>query len=268
MTLGEAPDAPEPGTLDRWAWDYVLTTSLEHKMDPPPPPEAWSTSRTPRRLAAPGRPPELRVVSRAEKKRSLATPRGRAQALHTFFHHELQAAELMAWAALAFADAPEELRRGLVRIALDEARHMRIYAAEIERLGNRIGDFAVRDWFWQRVPTCRDVASFMAVMGLGLESANLEHAATFAAQFRQAGDEDAARAQELVGREEIAHVRFGVRWFSELRAGALDFATWQAALPEPLTPLLMRALPLARDARARAGQPQAFLDELEAWKPA
>lgn len=260
-------DAPEPGTLDRWAWDYVLTTSLAHKMDPPPPPDAWSTSRAPRRLSAPGRPQELRVVARAEKKKGLATAHGRAQALHNFFHHELQAAELMAWAVLAFADAPEELRRGLVRITLDEARHMRVYAKEIERLGHRIGDFAVRDWFWQRVPTCTHAASFMAVMGLGLESANLEHAISFAAQFRAAGDEDAARAQELVGREEIAHVRFGVRWFPELASasGALDFATWRAALPPPLTPLLMRALPLARDARTRAGQPAAFLDELEAW---
>lgn len=267
MTATDPEEAPEPGTLDRWAWDYLVTTSLAHKIDPPTPPDAWSTSRAARRLSAPGRPSELRVVPRAEKKRSLATPRGRAQALHAFFHHELQAAELMAWAALAFADAPEDFRRGLVRIALDEARHMRIYAAEIERLGHRIGDFSVRDWFWQRVPTCRDAASFVAVMGLGLESANLEHAATFAAQFREAGDEDAARAQELVGREEIAHVRFGVRWFSELGPGPFDFATWKAALPEPLTPLLMRALPLARDARARAGQPAAFLDELEAWTP-
>lgn len=267
MTSSEEPTAPELGTLDRWAWDYVVTMSLAHKMDPPAPPDAWATSRTCRRLAAPGRPPELRVVARADKKKSLATPQGRAQALHNFFHHELQAAELMAWAVLAFADAPEELRRGLVRIALDEARHMRIYAKEIERLGHRIGDFGVRDWFWQRVPTCRDAASFMAVMGLGLESANLEHAVSFAAQFRASGDEDAARAQELVGREEIAHVRFGVRWFPEL-AGALDFETWKAALPEPLTPLLMRALPLARDARTRAGQPTTFLDELEAWTPA
>jgi len=273
-------DAAEPSTLDRWARDYVLTTSLAHKMNPPPPPEVWSNARTSRRLPAPGRPPELRVVARAEKKRSLATAHGRAQALHAFFHHELQAAELMAWAVLAFADAPEDFRRGLVRIALDEARHMRMYAAQIERLGHRIGDFAVRDWFWQRVPTCRDAASFVAVMGLGLESANLEHAASFAAQFRAAGDEEAARTQELVGLEEIAHVRFGVRWFPELASSAqlakptmetppsaLDFATWQAALPAPLTPLLMRALPLARDARARAGQPTRFLDELEAWTP-
>ncbi len=172
----------------------------------------------------------------------------------------------MAWALLAFPDAPLEFREGLVRIALDETRHMRMYAEHIARLGHRIGEFPVRDWFWTRVPTCRDPASFVAVMGLGLESANLEHTASFAARFRDAGDEEGARVQELVGLEEIAHVRFGVRWFEQF-TGGLDFDAWTKALPEPLTPLLMRGRPLRRDARRRAGQTERFLDELEAWQP-
>ncbi len=206
------------------------------------------------------------MLSRAGKARGLSTPRGRAQALHAFFHHELQAAELMAWASLAFPDAPRAFRAGLIGIAQDEIRHMHLYAAEIERLGHRIGDFTVRDWFWQRVPTCVDALAFVALMGLGLESANLEHSASFAARFRAVGDEAGARVQELVGLEEIAHVRFGVRWFTHFR-GELTFDVWRRALPEPLTPLLMRGLPLRRDARTRAGQPAAFQDELEAWTP-
>jgi uncharacterized ferritin-like protein (DUF455 family) len=103
-------------------------------------------------------------------------------------------------------------------------------------------------------------------MGLGLESANLEHTASFAARFREVGDEEGARAQELVGREEIAHVRFGARWFVEL-TGGLDFDTWRAALVPPLSPLLMRGDPLQRETRARAGMPEAFLDRLAAWTP-
>ena len=74
---------------------------------------------------------------------------------------------------------------------------------------SRIGQFPVRDWFWERVPRCADAASFVATMGLGIESANLEHSASFAARFREAGDEEGARLQERVGREEIGHVRFG-----------------------------------------------------------
>jgi len=257
---------PPAGTVERWAWDYVLTTSLAAKLAPPPPPETWEVDPPVRRLVAPGRPAELVVTARAPKRRSLATPEGRARALHTFLHHELQAAELMAWALLAFPDTPTELRAGLARIALDEARHMRLYAAQIERLGHRVGEFAVRDWFWERIPSCADPASFVATMGLGLESANLEHTATFAARFREAGDEEGARAQEIVGLEEIAHVRFGARWFAELR-GPLEFGAWQRALVPPLSPLLMRGRPLQRDARRRAGVPDDFLDQLDAWQP-
>jgi len=257
---------PSEGTIERWAWDYVRATSLADKTSPPPPPDRWDASRAPLRIDAPGRPPELRVVRKAKKTRGLQGEEGRARALHAFWHHELQAAELMAWAVLAFPDTPIEFREGLVRIARDEIRHMRIYAEQIERLGFRVGAFEVRDWFWERVPTARTPAAFVAVMGLGLESANLEHAASFAARFREAGDEEGARAQEIVGREEIAHVHFGVTWF-ETFAEKLDFDTWRRALPEPLTPLLMRGAPLQRDARRKAGQPDRFLDELERWSP-
>ena len=172
----------------------------------------------------------------------------------------------MAWALLAFPDTPREFRAGLVRIALDEARHMRLYADQIERLGYSVGSFPVRDWFWQRVPACETPASFVAVMGLGFESANLEHTASFAARFREAGDEEGARTQEIVGREEIAHVRFGAHWF-EAFAGGLDFDTWRDALPRPLSPMLMRGRPLERLARTRAGFSPSFLDRLDAWQP-
>lgn len=271
---------PAAGTVERWAWDYVTSESLAHKRAPSTPPERWDEAPIARRLARPGRPPELRVVERAERTGSLRTPLGRARLLHTFFHHELQAAELFCWALLAFAEAPRDFREGLLRIALDEVRHMAIYADVIAGLGHQVGEFAVRDWFWMRVPSCATPAAFVAVMGLGLESANLDHSAAFAARFRELGDEAGARAQELVGLEEIAHVRFGVRWFARLLAAergappspeapeALDFGAWRDALPPPLSPMLMRGLPLQRAARLRAGQPESFLDELESWQPA
>lgn len=258
--------APRAGTVERWCWDYVLATTLVAKTEPPAQPEEWADDAEARRIESPGRPSELRVVARAEKTRGLRSETGRARALHTFWHHELQAAELMCWAVLAFPDTPREFRSGLVRIAQDEIRHMRIYGAQIARLGHGVGDFTVRDWFWERVPTVVGPESFVAVMGLGVESANLEHTATYAARFREAGDEEGARAQELVGREEIAHVRFGAKWFERF-AGALEFDAWKRALPPPLTPLLMRGRPIDRAARLRAGQPERFVAELEAWQP-
>src|SRR6476469_3258042 len=124
-------DAPAEGLVERWAWDYVTTTSLETKLAPAAIPERWEDAPPPRRLAAPGRPPSLRVVYKAEKLRALTTTAGRARALHSFLHHELQAAELMAWAVLAFPDAPRAFRVGLLRIALDEVRHMGLYASQL-----------------------------------------------------------------------------------------------------------------------------------------
>jgi uncharacterized ferritin-like protein (DUF455 family) len=257
---------PAVGTVERWAWDYVSATTLEEKQGPRPAPSVWEEGPPARRSLRPGRPPALMVRGKARKVRGTATATSRARVLHTFLHHELQAAELMAWAILAFPDAPQAFRRGLLRIAEDEIRHMGMYARHIETLGHRVGDFEVRDWFWERVPSCTSPESFVATMGLGLESANLEHARTFAARFRAAGDEAAARLQESIGEEEIGHVRFGAKWFGEL-TGGLSFGAWKAYLPPPLSPLLMRGRPLHREARLRAGFGEAFLDELDAWAP-
>jgi uncharacterized ferritin-like protein (DUF455 family) len=253
--------------VEAWALRYVESDDLEVKVEPGPPPETFAADAAPRRLTAPGRPPALRVAAKSKRSlqaAQLRSPRYRAQLLHTFWHHELQAAELMCWALLAFPDAPLQWKRGLLRVCRDELRHMRLYQGEVERLGYRLGDFPVRDWFWQRVATCRTPLQFVALMGIGLEGGNLDHACRYAEGFAAAGDQAAARVQERVGREEIAHVRFAAHWFSRW-TGGVEFARWQAELPPPLTPRLLRGRQLDRAARARAGLPPDFLDGLARW---
>lgn len=261
--------APEDGTVERWAWDYVSATSLAAKLAPPPRPDRWEASPPARRLTAPGRPPELAPLARPPKTPrpgALRDPQKRAQLIHTFFHHELQAAELMCWALLAFPDAPQELRRGLLRVADDEVRHAGMYATHLARLGSRVGAFGVRDWFWERVSPIGRLVEFVALVGIGFEGGNLDHSARFAAAFRQAGDEEGAALQELIGAEEIAHVRFAVRAFEQLE-GPLTFERWLAILPPPLTPIVMRGDPIAREARARAGLPRELVDAIAAYEP-
>jgi uncharacterized ferritin-like protein (DUF455 family) len=221
------------------------------------------------RLEQPGRPPELRLARRGErtpKAEALKEPHYRARLLHAFWHHELQAAELMCWAVLAFSDAEPEFRKGLIGICLDEIRHMNLYRTHIEALGERLGSFGVRDWFWKRVPTCPTKIAFVALMGMGLEAANLEHAPSFARLLSDAGDETAAQIQEQIGREELAHVRFGIRWFSRWTGGC-DFDEWVSHLPPPLSPWVLRAEPMATEARRRAGMPESFLAALAAYVP-
>jgi uncharacterized ferritin-like protein (DUF455 family) len=266
---GSSP--PRAGTLQRWAYDYVVSDSLATKLAPAPVPELVLSADECAilRLARPGRPPELRVASqkiKAPRGGALRDPKKRAALLHTFLHHELQAAELMCWAVLAFADTPPSFKRGLIGICHDEIRHMQLYAAEIQHLGFKVGDFPVRDWFWQRVPAAQSPSAFVAVMGLGFEAGNLDHTQRFAQQFRAFGDERGARMQELVAHEEVAHVAFAAHWFRHFE-GELSFSRWSKALPAPLSPMVMRGDPLDRNARAAAGMDETFLDALQQWQP-
>lgn len=259
--------APAPGTVEAWCWTLVTTRELEWKLAPPPGPGEWEDSPPAQRLSFPGRPPELRRLARAPRTprpAALTSDRSRAHLVHTFLHHELQAAELFAWAILAFPRAPREFRAGLLRLCREELGHLALYRAHLGALGSAVGAFPVRDWFWERVTRVEDELGFVALLGLGLEGANLEHNARFAAQFRSAGDEAGARVLERIGRDEIEHVAFARRWFERWTGAPLEYDRWRAALPAPLTPSVLRGSPLNRAARMRAGLGEAFLARLEA----
>lgn len=262
-------------SIEGWCRRFILDANLETKLAPGAPPaardeRAWEPSpesaETGRGLV-PGRPDSLRSVARSPKTPSsapaLQSERARALLFHTFLHHELQAAELFAWAILAFPETPREFRSGLLRLAEEELLHLSLYREHLTRLGFEVGDFPVRDWFWERVSTCANAASFVALQGLGLEGANLEHSARFARLFREAGDEDGAGILERVGRDEIGHVAFARHWFERLTGEPLEYATWRAALPAPLTPAVLQGRPLNREARRSAGLDDAFLEQLE-----
>jgi len=262
-----SPSAPPAGTVEAWCWRLVTGTALEPKLRPEPPPACWEEAPPPRRLAAPGRPPELRPAARAARtpgRGALGDPRARARLLHTFLHHELQAAELFAWAVLAFPASPRPFREGLVGLCLEELEHLALYRACLDRLGFAAGAFPVRDWFWERVGSVRDPLEFVALLGLGLEGANLEHSARFALWFEQAGDADAAAVLRRVEEDEIGHVRFARHWFERWSGAPLAYERWRSALPAPLTPAVLRGSPLNRAARLRAGFDDAFLARLEA----
>jgi uncharacterized ferritin-like protein (DUF455 family) len=270
---GDGPQPPPPGTVERWTWDFIVGDDAAQKLAPAAPPARWEAGEgvTPpaRRLLAPGRPAAWTVTQRSPKTPragALISPARRAQLFHSFLHHELQAAELMGWALLAFPETPHDFRAGLLRILGDELRHCRMYQAHLAELGHAVGDFPVRDWFWARVPSVRTPLSFVATMGIGFEGGNLDHAARFAERLRAAGDERGAELSARVGAEEVAHVRFAVRWFAQW-AGTADFARWVAELPAPLSPMVMRGRPLDAVARARAGLSASFIETLEGWEP-
>jgi uncharacterized ferritin-like protein (DUF455 family) len=280
-------DVPAEGTVERWCFDYIAAEAIDTKLVPPPIPDAWEPDPPPRRIARPGRPPTFVLAKKAAKSpgpEAIRSKAKRAQLAHAFFHHELQAAELMAWAVLAFPDSPRAFRRGLLGIALDEVRHMRAYRDYLEGLGFAIGAFPVRDWFWERVPSATSPAHFVAVMGIGFEGGNLDHSARFADRLRAIGDDVGAALQARIAEEEVPHVRFAMHWFEHFvratsasepapesdaknaaRVRSVDFTTWARYLPPPLSPLVMRGEPMNREARKRSGFGADFLEDLERW---
>jgi uncharacterized ferritin-like protein (DUF455 family) len=254
-------------TIQEWARDYVTTSSLAAKLEPSAPPADWADDTAPLRLEAPGRPSELDLVGRTKRsipRSQMANPAKRGQLIHTFLHHELQAAELMCWALLAFPATPIAFRRGLLGICLDEIRHMGLYREHLQTLGFVVSDFPVRDWFWHRVARCETPLQFVALMGMGLEGGNLDHTLRYERWFREVGDQRGAEIQRVVGDEEIAHVKFAVHWFAEWTNG-VEFDQWRRELIDPLTPTMMKGACLDATRRSSAGFPDEFVEQLRAW---
>jgi uncharacterized ferritin-like protein (DUF455 family) len=262
------PTTPPHGSVERWCWDFICEAHLQSKLAPPATPDltvdsSWEPRPAERRLRQPGRPPELEVIARSPRTPSgLHRPEARLRLMHTFLHHELQAAELFAWAVLAFPEAPREFKAGAVRLCLEELVHLHLYADYLKDHGAAVGDFPVRDWFWERVTTCPDALSFVALQGLGLEGSNLDHCARFSRMFAESGDEQAAAIIEQIGRDEVGHVAFAREWFERFSGSPLDYEQWRRVLPAPLTPALMQGRPMNDSARRAAGMDNDFLQAL------
>lgn len=264
------PRVPAEGTIERWCFEYITGTELAAKLSPGPAPDsaderAWEVGPQPLRLTRPGRPPELCMVAAGESTRlgrDLSTASARSALFHRFAHHELQAAELFAWALLAFADAPRAFRQGLLALVAAEIDHLHLYLGYLRQQGLEFGAHPLRDYFWERMLGCTTPQAFVALQGLGLEGANLDHCRPLARQFRKAGDEVGARVLERIEEDEIGHVAFAKHWFEHFTGAPLTYAAWGAALPEPVTPSVLHGRTLNREARARAGLDAAFLDAL------
>ena len=106
------------------------------------------------------RPPDLAIQVggnvRVPPAKAWSDVAQRVRILHALANHELQAAELFAWAILAFGDAPADLRCGWLRILADEQRHCAMYVARLTAHGSRFGAFPVSGHFWTKT---KDIAT-------------------------------------------------------------------------------------------------------------
>lgn len=216
----------------------------------------------------PGRPTNLRIAPKRTRKRlphpdSLDDPEMRVRCLHTFANHELMAIELMAWALLAYPDAPDGFRRGLRRIIADEQRHLRTYMERIRELGAEFGDLPVNDHFWRCAPSLTTPLKWVSAMNLVFEQANLDHAPQYAAWFARVGDERSAEIMRLIEADEVFHVGFGAAFLRESTPeGRSPFDVWVENLTFHNEASRARGEVLNQAARLRAGLDEEFIHRL------
>lgn len=222
------------------------------------------------RMDAPVRPPELVIARRIKvpPPQGMADPAQRARIVHALANHELQAAELFAWALLAFPEAPAPFRRGLVAILADEQRHCRLYMECMEALGVRLGDLPVTGHFWNKIASIRTPLGFVCTMGLTFENANLDFAPQYAQGAAAAGDLALVRALARVHEDEVRHVRFAWNWLLKLKPPHLSpWDAYLATVQWPLGPARARGKHFDADSRRAAGFDAGFIDKLAGVEP-
>jgi len=259
----------QPVEIREFARTVVASPSLAEKLAPPGGPLTDDDPGAPIVLTAPGRPDALRIVegrkARVPGLEGMPDPHQRERIVHGMANHELQAAELFAWALLAFPDAPPEFRQGVAGILIEEQRHTRMYIARLRAYGVEFGDHPVSGYFWNKAEHLTSPVRFLCAMSLTWENANLDHSIDYAAAARKAGDEPLAAVFDQIHRDEIGHVHFGWKWLGHWKVPAQSM--WEAYcehLTWPLRPAKARGAAFHWRGREAAGLDPEFIRLLEA----
>ncbi len=251
-----------------FAESLIVADTLAGKLAPPPSDLQDDAPGTAYRFTEPGRPESLRIANARAVKvppvKGMQDLSQRRRILHALANHELQAAELFAWMLLAFPDLPASFRRGLLNILVEEQQHCQLYIDRLEAFGGSFGDYPVTGHFWNHIEGVKTPLDFLCVMGLTFENANLDFAIEYAQAARDVGDEETAKAIDIVHREEIRHVAFAWRWIQKWKPEAQSTWDWfEETLEFPLGPSRARGKEMDRASREAAGLDKEFIDNLE-----
>ncbi|TBR24007.1 DUF455 family protein [bacterium] len=159
-------------------------------------------------LCAPGVP--------APAPRSVATPDGVADRLRAAAFAELQAREAFLYAAEAFSDAPDELRRAWRALAEAEDRHLGWLLGRMKALGLDPGARPVSGRLWEGLMACRSAEEFEVLIAKAEERGRLA-----GERFRVAmkgADPESAEVFGRIADEEVAHVALARRFYPERAA--------------------------------------------------
>ncbi len=191
----------------------------------------------------------------------------RAVCLHRFAGHELLAVEIMAYALLAFPEAPKHFRKGVANTLKEEQGHVRLYVARMEEMGLKFGDLPLYRHFWAHIPYLTDPLRYISVMSLTFEMANLDFAPHYGKSFASHGDEKSAKLMQIILQDEIQHVSFGYNWLKKMKGNLTDWEAWEQSLPPLMTPKRARGFIFNAADRIAAGLPQHWIDNARTYNP-
>ncbi len=220
----------------------------------------------------PARPAGLEVSHKKKRKKlphpdALGDPEMAMRSLHTFANHELMAVELMAWALLAYPDAPPAFRNGVVRLIVDEQEHFELYRNRIIELGANFGDEPLNDHFWRGADKLTTPLKWICMMNLTFEQGNLDHAPFFEEKFRQFDDIRSAEIMARITADEIHHVGFGVHWLKKhTPAGQSMFDVYRENLTYANDPLRAKGPQFNVENRRKAGLDDDFIQALQTFQ--
>ena len=254
--------------LREWATRILSADTLDEKLLSPQeltdldpgPPVLWDI---------PVRPPGMQFKRHTSREKlpgfhEHRDPDKRAVCLHRFAGHELLAVEIMAYALLAFPDAPKTFRKGVAHTLREEQGHVRLYITRMEEMGLKFGDLPLYRHFWAHVPFLNSPVRYLSVMSLTFEMANLDFAPLYGKSFARCGDEQSAQLMQTILEDEIGHVSFGWKWLKNLKdPNNSEWDVWTQNLPHLMTPGRAKGFLFFEDNRKRAGVADAFIENLK-----
>lgn len=164
----------------------------------------------------PGRDVEVLPIRDLPPKKGLSYVDGQARLLHDLASIELQAMELGVRTLAEYPDAPEEFRRELAAITINESEHLNLCLEGLDALGKPWGSYPVHVGLWQSVAKEDSLIDRVLIVHRYLEGSGLD--ASHQLLNRLSGIEKPFVVSILrkIAEDEIEHVRFGSRWFMEL----------------------------------------------------
>jgi len=213
---------------------------------------------------------EFQRHSRKEKLPSLQDHRNkdnRAVCLHRFAGHELLAVEIMAYALLAFPEAPKHFRKGLANTLKEEQEHVKLYIDRLTAMGVTFGDMPLYKHFWSYVPHLKTPSQYVSVMSLTFEMANLDFAPMYRDSFAKHGDIESAKLMNRILEDEISHVSFGYQWLKKLKSETeTDWEAWRSNVPDSLPVKRACGFIFQENPRKEAKLPDLWIDEMKKSK--